>query len=266
MATRDVGRYADDPDGMRDGIELVDTLRDSILAAWGSIGGVLKDVAGTNTITAGVEIELGFTALSHGLIVVIKPVNTNTGAATLELNSLGAKSVFNSAGQGLGAGELVLGTNYILVFDSNNDHWWISGSSGITNVTIPSGTTIKRSEKSVLVSETGPFTVETSLVSRNFQCTYSTSRVIIEGQLSRSHGTGTLDLDGVTISLYKDAALIATIDAAASSDQVLETNFYFSHLPEDTDSHSYEIKATSTIEATYVADSTYIYATEMSPN
>lgn len=62
----------------------------------------LSSVAGTNTITA---TAVGLTAYASGQTFEFTPANTNTGAATLNVTSLGAKSIFyNNAA--LGGGEL----------------------------------------------------------------------------------------------------------------------------------------------------------------
>lgn len=53
---------------------------------------VATSVAGTNTITASLTPAL--TGYTEGLLVMLRPLNTNTGQATLNLNSVGAVPIF----------------------------------------------------------------------------------------------------------------------------------------------------------------------------
>src|SRR5690349_11717528 len=63
----------------------------------------LGSVAGTNTVTASMTPTLD--AYATGQNYLITPANTNTAAATLNINSVGAKNLFNAAGLALTAGE-----------------------------------------------------------------------------------------------------------------------------------------------------------------
>lgn len=80
---------------------------------------VLASVAGTNTITGSLTPDL--TAYSAGMIVVLTPANTNTGATTLNIDSLGALDVQKYDGEALAAGDLVSGIPAVLVLDSGAD-------------------------------------------------------------------------------------------------------------------------------------------------
>lgn len=72
------------------GSGLDDNLR-AIQAAIRSLNEPLSSVAGTNTITA---TQSNITAYYNGQRVRFVPANTNTGAATINISSLGAKSIF----------------------------------------------------------------------------------------------------------------------------------------------------------------------------
>jgi hypothetical protein len=82
---------------------------------------VLKSVAGTNTITADMDPELG--AYAAGMIVVLTPANNNTGATTLNIDGLGALDVQKQDGDALIADDLVAGIPALLVLDSGADDW-----------------------------------------------------------------------------------------------------------------------------------------------
>lgn len=91
---------------------------------------VLASVAGTNTITGSMTPDL--TAYSAGMLVVFTPANTNTGAVTLNIDSLGALDVFKPDGSALVAGELVAGIPALLVLDSGADDFILVAPAGAT--------------------------------------------------------------------------------------------------------------------------------------
>ena len=81
----------------------------------------LNSVSGTNTITASMTPSL--TAYSAGMVVVLQPAGNNTGATTLNINSLGALDVQKYDGDALISGDLVTGVPALLVLDSGGDDW-----------------------------------------------------------------------------------------------------------------------------------------------
>lgn len=76
---------------------------------------VLGSVAGTNTITG--SLTPAITAYATGMRVVFEPAGNNTGATTININSLGAKSIKKWDGDALEADDLVSGVPAILVYD-----------------------------------------------------------------------------------------------------------------------------------------------------
>lgn len=69
--------------------------------------------SGTNTYTVTIS---GITAYTEGLSVKIKFTNANTGASTLNINSLGAKSIVKSNGNALSSGNIKAGQICHLVY------------------------------------------------------------------------------------------------------------------------------------------------------
>lgn len=82
---------------------------------------VLASVAGTNTITGTMTPDL--TGYSAGMMAVFTPAATNTGATTLNVDTLGALDVQKYDGDALIAGDLVVGVPALLVLDSGADDW-----------------------------------------------------------------------------------------------------------------------------------------------
>lgn len=78
----------------------------------------LTSVAGTNTITA--SITPSPTAYAAGQTFRFTAANANTGAATLNINGLGAKSIFKRGTLALVAGDIAASGVYQVVYDGTN--------------------------------------------------------------------------------------------------------------------------------------------------
>lgn len=87
----------------------------------------LFDIQGTNSITgiASPTIE----AYVDGEVYVFQPANTNTGATTLNIDSLGAKDL-NTSGAAFVGGELLAGINYAFSYNLDNDNFDLLGNTG----------------------------------------------------------------------------------------------------------------------------------------
>lgn len=86
----------------------------------------LTNVAGTNSITA--DSPPVITTYSDGLTYLLTPATTNTGAATLDVSSLGPKNIYKN-NTALVGGELVAGSVSLLTYANNV--WNIMGGGGI---------------------------------------------------------------------------------------------------------------------------------------
>lgn len=76
---------------------------------------LLGSVSGTDTITATLSPTL--TAYASGQMFKLIPANNNTGAVTLNINSLGAKAITKNGATALAADDLVAGVVYIVEYD-----------------------------------------------------------------------------------------------------------------------------------------------------
>lgn len=79
---------------------------------------VLASVAGTNTITGSMTPDL--TSYSNGMMVIFTPANNTSGAATINIDSLGAKSIVKGDGTALESGDLQASTTHFLLYDGTN--------------------------------------------------------------------------------------------------------------------------------------------------
>jgi hypothetical protein len=86
---------------------------------------------GTNTIACA-SPSAPATAYVDGMTVSFIAAGSSTGAVTLNLDSLGARSVTNAAGSAIGSGDLVSGTLYTLEYRTTGTQWRVvsSGAAG----------------------------------------------------------------------------------------------------------------------------------------
>lgn len=95
-----------------------------IRALRNSSASLLTSVAGTNTITA---TSSTIDSVSSGTRVLFAPAADNTGAATLNVNGLGAFNVYDGYGGPVGAGALKAGRYYEAIFFGAGNVWQIIG-------------------------------------------------------------------------------------------------------------------------------------------
>jgi len=79
----------------------------------------LKSVAGTNTITATAPLSLA--AYAAGQTFRFIPAGSNTGATTLNVNSIGAKNVY-LGGAACAGGEIVINVPVEVIYDGTRFH------------------------------------------------------------------------------------------------------------------------------------------------
>lgn len=263
--SRDVGDLSTDPGG-KTGDEWTAGTRESVLALWGLNGGLLINVAGTNEITADAAVPTGLTAYSDGMRVSFVPLNTGTGASTLKIGVLAAKPLTDPDGTALGAGGTVAGRLTAAEFVAADDGFRLVTSGGTSNVTVTGGIIVKRSTPTRLAADTDASTDATIAVSQSFQCEYDTSRVIVEGFVSLVVATGSVDTNGLLVELLVDDNPEDSFTAPVYPSQLSGVPFAFEYLPTDISSHTYKIRVTSTLSASYIAGATVLFCSEMSPN
>jgi len=264
-ASRDISDISTDPGGLS-GDDWTAGTRESVLALWALNGGQLINVAGTNEITANALISTAFTAYTDGLVISFIPANTVTGATQINVSGVGLKSLLDPDGVALGAGAIVAGRLTAAKFISADDAFRLETSGGTSNITVSGGLISKRSAPTRLASDVATTTDATIVLSQAFQAIYSTSRVIVEGFVSMVVGAGSVDTDGLNIELLVDDVAEASFTGATYPSQLAGVPFAFEYLPGDISSHTYKIRVTSTLTASYIAGATALFCSEMSPN
>ena len=264
-ASRDISDISTDPGGLS-GDDWTAGTRESVLALWALNGGQLINVAGTNEITANALISTAFTAYTDGLVISFIPANTVTGATQINVSGVGLKSLLDPDGVALGAGAVVAGRLTAAKFIAADDAFRLETSGGTSNVTVNGGIIVKRAAPTRLGADTATSTGAIVALSQTFQAEYSTSRIIVEGFISFVVGSGSLDADGLNVELLVDDNPEGLFTGATYPSQLAGVPFAFEYLPGDISSHTYKIRVTSTLTASYIAGATVLFCSEMSPN
>jgi hypothetical protein len=87
---------------------------------------ILSDVQGTNTVSATATPTIE--EYVDGQIYILQPANDNTDATTLDIDSLGAKTI-TLTGTALEGGELVSGLNSTVAYNEDNDNFDLLGTT-----------------------------------------------------------------------------------------------------------------------------------------
>jgi len=85
-------------------------------------------------------------AYTEGMTVIFKPLASNTGACTLNVNALGVKSIKDRAGNDPQAGEICAGSYVMAIYDAANNRFQLPASSidqsAASSVAVPAGTIV----------------------------------------------------------------------------------------------------------------------------
>lgn len=162
---------------------------------------VLASVAGTNTITGSMTPDLA--SYSTGMMVIFTPANNSTGAATLNVDSLGAKSIVKGDGTALESGDLQASTIHFLLYDGTNFVLLNPLSFNLVNGTL-SGT----------LSVTGAVTLNGPLTTDNTTADEPGYKGL---PFNSQNGNYTLVLSDAGKTIYKDTGSGHTITIPANA-------------------------------------------------
>lgn len=129
----------------------------------------LTSVSGTNTITASASTSAMAGGYQTGQAYVFVAANTNTGATTININSLGAKNVFRNAAACVG-GELVQNAEYIVVYDGTQFN--------LIGATLPAATQTQQEAGTLATSYVAPSTQQFHPSAAKAWCIWDTSGTI----------------------------------------------------------------------------------------
>ncbi len=113
------------------------------VAAYSAGGDFYTGSGSANTYAANpVSPRRGIWALQNGAQIRFVVPATNTGASTINVNSLGAKNLKNWDGSALVGSELVSGEIVTIIYNSGSDEWRLVNRSSLMSLVCPVGTVI----------------------------------------------------------------------------------------------------------------------------
>lgn len=115
--------------------------------------GSFLTVSGTDTITATVSPSL--TAYASGQMFAFVAANTNTGAVTINISSLGAKAITKNGNTALVAGDLTANYLFVVVYDGTQFQVVGVSATTFTNLTISGVLTLSGAGVQMTSSGTG---------------------------------------------------------------------------------------------------------------
>jgi hypothetical protein len=115
--------------------------------------GSFLTVSGTDTITASVSPAL--TAYAPGQMFAFVAANTNTGAVTINISSLGAKAITKNGTTALSAGDLTANYLFVVVYDGTQFQVVGVSSTTFTDLTISGVLTLSGAGVQLLSTGTG---------------------------------------------------------------------------------------------------------------
>ena len=115
--------------------------------------GSFLTVSGTDTITATVSPSL--TAYASGQMFAFVAANTNTGAVTINISSLGAKAITKNGNTALSAGDLTANYLFVVVYDGTQFQVVGVSATTFTNLTISGVLTLSGAGVQLTSSGTG---------------------------------------------------------------------------------------------------------------
>jgi hypothetical protein len=166
--------------------------------------GTDSGAANAYVVTASTQIV----SLFDGLTIRFKASASNTGASTINVNGLGAKSIVRPTGSALAAGDVLSGQFAEVAYSSTNDNWQLalsatgatpasfSGTAAgtidlLTGNSIASASTVNlNSATGNLVHVTGTTTINAVTLTRGPRW------VVFDGQLTLTHNATTNNLPG----------------------------------------------------------------------
>lgn len=118
------GRFKDNTTGdieAEDQRELVIDVGDNFLNFETDFGKYIRQGAATGTDTYAVTITTAASVYASEALFIVSFSNTSTGSATLNINAGGAKKLFKDPSTQAGAGDIVSGTAYLLLYQQSLD-------------------------------------------------------------------------------------------------------------------------------------------------
>lgn len=185
------------PAGINDAIR---SLMADVAQLADDVGGALDTTGSSNAYA--VTTAQTITAYADGLFLRVRANHTSSGAATLNVDSLGAKNLKKFTVYGVAdivAGDLQAGGVYDVSFDSGNDRFVVLGLSGAQKIGAPDTT---GSSNTYAVTTAQPFTAYSDGLALRFRANHTSS------------GPATLNVDSLGAKSLKKFTIDGVADMA----------------------------------------------------
>ena len=107
------------------------------------LGGAIASGGSSNAYTLASALNPALAASTNGFLIAFEANHTNTGAVTLNVDSIGAVAVVRNGGAALAGGEIVTGSIYHVVYETGGSNYKLLNPSnwGSNGINAQTGTT-----------------------------------------------------------------------------------------------------------------------------
>jgi hypothetical protein len=204
---------------------IIRQLMADIRRAWNDLGA--KATSGGAADAQTLTTETVYTAYADGTVLGFIAGFTNTGAATLNVDGVGAKAVVKAAGTALAAGDITTGAAYIVVYDASQGagSWMLLNPAGITAAAVAAGYQPLDADLTTLATAftTASASGAASLAFKE-DTDNGTNAVTLQGPASTADVTITLPATAGTVALTSDVVGQQTIWVPAAAMTSRTTN------------------------------------------
>jgi hypothetical protein len=173
----------------------------------------IATVTGTDTLTG--SLTPAIAAYATGNLFSFVAANTNTGAATINLNSLGAKSITKQGSTALVAGDIVSGQLYLIEYDGTRFQLLNPSVSGVTSISFGSTGLTPSTATGGAVSVAGTLAIANGGTGST---TLAGANIPVTNVANTFTGTQTFSgTSSVLATVLNDVAEVTTVSATAAT-------------------------------------------------
>lgn len=161
-----------------------------------------------------------------GLTVRFRAINTNTGASTINVNSLGTKSIRNRSGSALAAGDITVGVPLEVIYSTSTGFFHLSENSAVSATAAASSATAAASSASAASTSASAASSSATAAasSASAASTSETNAASSASSASTSATTATTQASNASTSATNAASSATTATTKASEASTSATN------------------------------------------
>lgn len=168
-----------------------------------------------------VALSNSITSYTDGLLVSFRPLNSNTGAATINVNGLGAKSIRLTGGEALTAGDIIMGAPIDLRYSTATGFFHLAPNSSAKSTIATQQATIATDKASIATTKANEAaaSANAALNSQNAAANSATNAANSATSASTSATTATTKASEASASA-NSASVNATNAAESATDSI----------------------------------------------